>query len=288
MRTLYIDVYFLINLTADILAMYFAAVFASVPTTVKRIVSASAVGAAAACGIALIGDFVALKLGLTFVSLLIMALIGTKRISVSRRVRFVFSFIIFEALVGGIVTFLWDLLDKHLYGTIESAAGGGVNRKMLIFALIVLLSIGVFKMLVSFFSKTKCAGSVEIEICFFGKTVRTEAFVDSGNLAIDPMDMRPVLFLKLGLAERILPQNVIRLTDPDAIDREVRRRVRLIPVSRGGTTHVLTGVRADYVRVLTEKERYEEIGVTLAIDREEGSFGGYDALMPAAVLENVV
>ncbi len=288
MRTLYIDVYFMINFTVDALAMYFAAIFSAVPTTARRIAAASAVGALAACGIVFLTEQAALKLVLTFLSLVIMAFIGARRISVQRRAKFVCSFIIFEALVGGIVTFIWSFLDKYVYEKIESAAGQEVNRKLLAFALIVLLSIGVFKMLVSFFSNTKCAGSVVLEIDFLDKKIKTEAFVDSGNLAIDPMDMRPVLLIKTELARLLLPENVIHLRDPDAIDREIRKRIRLIPISRGGATHVLTGVRADHVRVITDTDKCEEVSVTLAIDREEGSFGGYEALMPAAALENVV
>ncbi len=288
MRTLYIDVYFMINFTVDMLAMYFAAIFSAVPTTARRIAAASAIGALTACGIVFLTEWAVLKLILTFLSLLIMAFVGARRISAQRRAKFVCSFIIFEALVGGIVTFIWSFLDKYLYEKIESAAGGEVNRKLLVFALIVLLSIGVFKMLVSIFSNTKCAGSVVLEIDFLDKTIKTEAFIDSGNLAIDPMDMRPVLLIKTELARLLLPENVIHLRDPDTIDREIRRRIRLIPISRGGATHVLTGVRADHVRVITDTDKSEEVSVTLAIDREEGSFGGYDALMPAAALENVV
>ena len=288
MRTLYIDVYFMINFTVDMLAMYFAAVFSAVPTTVKRIAAASAIGAFAACGIVFLTEWIIPKIILTFLSLVMMAFIGARRISVQRRAKFVCSFIIFEALVGGIVTFIWSFLDKYLYEKLESAAGGEVNRKLLAFALIVLLSIGVFKMLVSIFSNTKCAGSVVLEIDFLDKRITTEAFIDSGNLAIDPMDMRPVLLIKTELARLLLPENVIHLRDPDTIDREIRRRIRLIPISRGGATHVLTGVRADHVRVITDTDKSEEVSVTLAIDREEGSYGGYDALMPAAALENVV
>ena len=126
-----------------------------------------------------------------------------------------------------------------------------------------------------------------LEICFLGQAVRTEALVDSGNLAIDPMDMRPVMLLKRRLAEEFLPQGVLHLSDPDLLDRDIRRRIRLIPVSRGGVTHVLVGVRADKVSVISD-EGEQEVSVTLAIDREEGSFGGFDALMPSAALDYVI
>ena len=286
MRTLYIDVYFMINFTVDAISLYFAAIFAQIPTTVRRITLASVLGAVAACVIVLVSEILWLRLVLTVLSLIGMGMVGAS-VSGARRLRYIALFIVFEALVGGIVTFVWDLLDRYAYEILESSSGGPVNRRLLLFSVIVLLSFGVFKMLVSFFSKTRCEGSVLLEICFLGQTVRTEAFVDSGNLAIDPMDMRPVMLLKRRLAEEFLPQGVLHLSDPDLLDRDIRRRIRLIPVSRGGVTHVLVGVRADKVSVISD-EGEQEVSVTLAIDREEGSFGGFDALMPSAALDYVI
>ena len=286
MRTLYIDVYFMINFTVDAISLYFAAIFAQIPTTVRRITLASVLGAVAACVIVLVSEILWLRLVLTVLSLIGMGMVGAS-VSGARRLRYIALFIVFEALVGGIVTFAWDLLDRYAYEILESSSGNPVNRRLLLFSVIVLLSFGVFKMLVSFFSKTRCEGSVLLEICFLGQTVRTEAFVDSGNLAIDPMDMRPVMLLKRRLAEEFLPQGVLHLSDPDLLDRDIRRRIRLIPVSRGGVTHVLVGVRADKVSVISD-EGEQEVSVTLAIDREEGSFGGFDALMPSAALDYVL
>ena len=286
MRTLYIDVYFMINFTVDAISLYFAAIFAQIPTTVRRITLASVLGAVAACVIVLVSEILWLRLALTVLSLIGMGMVGAS-VSGARRLRYIALFIVFEALVGGIVTFVWDLLDRYAYEILESSSGGPVNRRLLLFSVIVLLSFGVFKMLVSFFSKTRCEGSVLLEICFLGQTVRTEAFVDSGNLAIDPMDMRPVMLLKRRLAEEFLPQGVLHLSDPDLLDRDIRRRIRLVPVSRGGVTHVLVGVRADKVSVISD-EGEQEVSVTLAIDREEGSFGGFDALMPSAALDYVL
>ena len=53
MQVLYIDIYFLINFTVDLLALYFAAELARVKSTVFRIISSSLIGAFAACVIVL-------------------------------------------------------------------------------------------------------------------------------------------------------------------------------------------------------------------------------------------
>ena len=287
MRTLYIDVYFLINFTVDILSLYFASRFSKVPTTSKRLIFASLVGAFCAIGIVFLPEKPMLKLCGSAVGLVLMGWIAPRGVFLRRRLKFIFSFIIFEALMGGAVSFLWGIFDKYISVVFDGAEGGAVNRKMLLLALIILLSIGVFKMFVSFFSGIESEGSVDIEISFFDNKAVVSAFVDSGNLAVDPMDMSPVLLIKKDLAKTILPENIIELSGIDSLEKSVKKRIRLIPVSRGGQTHVLVGVKADNVKML-KGDREEELSVTLAIDKEGGDFGGYKALMPSAALDNVV
>ena len=284
MQTLYIDVYFLVNFTVDLLALYFAAALAKVPTTAFRLSVAAVIGAISAVVIILLPEIPLLKMICSSLGLFVTAIIATRKVRPRRRVKFVMAFFIFSTLVGGATYCMWGIFDKYLYGKIDGS-GGIANRKMLFFSMIVLFSIGVFKMIVSFFSNIECEGSAEVEIAFGERTLRAEAFIDSGNLAIDPMDMRPVLFIKARAAEDVFPENVVRLGDPDTLYREVRRRIRLIPISRGGSTHVLTGIRADSVSII-RNGRCEQISVTIAIDKEEGSYGGFEALMPAAALDH--
>lgn len=286
MQTLYIDVYFLINFTVDFLSLYFASLFSKVPSGGKRMVLSSLVGALAASLIIFLPEVPLVKMLISALSLVLCGVIATVSVSLKRRMKFVLSFLIFQALVGGIVSYLWHIFDIYLFDALSLSGGAPVNRKMLSFSVIVLISIGVFKMIVSFFSNIVGDGSVELEIKYYGKELRCEAFVDSGNLAIDPMDMCPILFIKEELAEKLFPENVVRLSDPDVLDRDVRRRIRLIPVSRGGVTHVLTGVKVDGVSICRGDER-EPVAVTIAIDKESGSYGGFSALIPSGVVGGV-
>lgn len=287
MKTLYIDVYFLINFTVDILSLYFAARFSKTQTDTRRLIIAAAVGASVAMAAVFLPEYPLLKFLAATVGLFAMGFIAPKGVGAKRRFKYIFSFLIFEALVGGGVSFLWGILDKYISEFFIGADGGAVNRKMLFLSLIILLSIGVFKMLVSFFSNIEGERSVDVEICFLEKSIVVTAFIDSGNLAVDPMDMSPVLFIKKELAKTILPQNIIELCDIDSLDRATKKRIRLIPVTRGGHTHVLVGVKADSVKVICG-DKTEQIPVTLAIDKEGGSFGGFEALMPSAVLDNAI
>ena len=286
-KTLYIDVYFLINFTVDLLSLYFAARFSKIPTTIKRLIIASLFGALCAVGIVFLPENTLLKFVAAAVGLLLIGFIAPKKITLPRKIKYIFAFLIFEALVGGAVTFIWGLLDRYISDFFNGFEGGAVNRKMLFLSLIVLLSIGVFKMLVSLFTNVETEESVDLEIRFLNKTAIVSAFVDSGNLAVDPMDMTPVLLIKKEIAEGILPVNIDQICDIDSLDRQIKKRIRLIPISRGGETHVLVGVKVDSVKII-KGDFAEEIAVTLAIDKEGGTFGGYKALMPSAALENAI
>lgn len=285
MQTLYIDVYFLINFTVDFLALYFSSMFSRVPTTAKRLVTASLAGAFAASLMIFLPEVAVLKLFASITMLAFCSYLAICKVSIKRRVRFLISFVIFEALAGGCVSFLWGIFDKYFYNAFSSMEKVPVNKKLLLFSVIVLIFIGVFKMIVSFFSNIAYEGVVKLEISLFDKKITAEAFVDSGNLAVDPMDLQPILFVKEELARKFIPEAIVELRDPDILDRNARRKIRLIPVSRGEITHVLTGVKPDCVKVI-DGEKKQVISVTVAIDKEKGTYGGYLALIPSGVVSD--
>ena len=152
MKTLYIDIYFLLNFIIDLVSLYFAAIFSGIKTSNKRLLLSSLICAASACIIVLC-PFAALDIIFTAASLVIAIIICSKKITAKRRIAFAISFLIFLSLVGSIVSFVWNLL-KEIFSDyiIENDV---VNRKMLFFALITLLTIGVFKMLISLMGTSK-------------------------------------------------------------------------------------------------------------------------------------
>ena len=91
MQTLYIDVYFLINFTVDILAIYFAVSFSAVPTTRLRLVLGAVSGAVFAT-LAIFIDLPAVKLVSALLFSFIIAIISVKGVSFLRRFKFFFAF----------------------------------------------------------------------------------------------------------------------------------------------------------------------------------------------------
>ena len=287
MTAFYIDVYFLINFTVDILAVFFASKILHISTTVLRLILCGTIGALFSIIVFLYSDVLFIRIALSFVFFFLIAVIVAAHTSILRKIKLVLLFYVVELIIGGTVYYAYAFLDKYFNGLLSSEEGYGENRNALIFSLIILLAIGVFKLLIMLFAGDSSIKSTEIKIEIEGCEATAGALVDSGNLACDPMNMFPVMFVKKDLAKRFLPENIIELSNLDDLKKSYKKRIRLIPITKNGNTHVLTGIRVDRVTVkLGKVER--DINVTVAIDKEDGDFGGYEALVPLSAIENAI
>lgn len=287
MQTLYIDVYFFINYTVDLLAFYLSLRLSRVEGSVRRLMLSALIGALHAVAAVLlpVGRLLLLLLGALTLLLTIRVLGG--RIGWRRRVRLGAAFLIFETLIGGAVYFGRQLLGDWLTQLGAGVGMGVENRRLLLLSVLVLLTVGVLKLVLAFFSPHMGEEHVLLEISYGGATLRTEALIDSGNRARDPMDSRPVVLLKSTEAARAFPALCVESGAWVSLPTEDRRRIRMIPVSFGRDHRLLLGFRPDEVRVYHGNIE-ERIAATVAIDRERGSYGGYAALMPYAAVEDIV
>ena len=277
MKTLYIDVYFMINFTVDILAIFVALKMVHLGIRMRRIILCGILGGAFAI-LELFLPIKALEVLLAAIFLLLITQISCIGASWSRRIKFLFSFYISTFLISGIVNFMYQLMDRYVKNTaIES--GQSTNKKALVFSLIILLMIGALRLFIMMFSGAANETNVDLVINIGSKRLEIEALIDTGNLVKDPMNMNPVIFIKKAYAERIFAKEVLELSHLDDLPLEYRKRIRLIPVTRGGQTHVMTGVKVDSV-IMRREEREEPLDATIVIDKEEGTYGGYFALAP--------
>ena len=283
MKTLYIDVYFLVNFTVDLLALFFSIKLLNIKTKMLRLSIISSI-----CSLLAVVDILLVKTFfgglLLFILLIVVIYFSVPRpCAMSRRVKFTVCFLILMTLLGGIVSMMYSFLDKYVHTEGEGGAG---NRGLLLFSIMILIIIGILRGLMMIFQNKTAEHTVGVCINVEGRSIECEALIDSGNLAKDPMGLYPILFIKKELAERFLPRNVIELCDIDSLGLGFRKRIRLIPITRMGHTHIMTGVRADSV-VIEVGKKQEEVEMTVVIDKDEGTFGGYEALAPLAVIENV-
>ena len=141
-------------------------------------------------------------------------------------------------------------------------------------------------MLISFFSNRAGTYSVDMRIILDEKNIETQAFVDTGNLVKDPMDSSPVVLVKQSALKVLIPEIQKFVSEPEKCCGTLKHRVRIIPVFRNDKTDLLVGFRADRVCVRVG-DKYEALNVTVAIDKEGGSYDGCYALMPSSALDNV-
>ena len=180
-----------------------------------------------------------------------------------------------DVLVGEITA---DWHDKE--GITEN------NKSVLILALLVLLSIGIIKLILLFFNNVRCEGSAVIELHLNERHIKFDALIDSGNLAKDPFDSSPVMLIGVNEARKLvdLPDSAEKY---DNLLVELKKRIRIIPITRGGIKKILYGIKPDKAFYVKGKCK-TEIKITMAIDYDEGVYGGYTGLIPLSALEEIV
>ena len=285
METIYVDVYFLINFTVDILALHFASVFSKISTSVARLLIAAAIGALyAVFGVLLIEKSEIMHL-FACVFLILMVIITSKGVGFYRRVKYTIAVVLFNVIIGGLVYYGYCLLD-NVFKSDDFIQVGGANKNILILSLIVLLSIGVLKLFISVFGNTRCEKKVELAVVYNGLETRFEAFVDSGNMAVDPFDKTPVMLVTAALSKKIFGIDTTCEGSVFKSGYDIKKRMRIIPVSFGGEKKILYGIKPDNIYAVAGKKT-EELSLIIATDEKGDSYGGYSALIPLSVLESV-
>lgn len=284
MKTLYVDVYFLINFTVDILALYFASIFSKCQAKVHRLIVSSFLGALYAVVATVFIQNTKISLFLSSLIFVGMVIISSMGIGVYRKFKFSVAFFLFQILIGGLVYYGYCVLDR-LFKDFEYSSAGGENKNLLVLSLIILLAIGFLKLTISFFGSVRSEKNAQISVVYSGKEYSFDALVDTGNLAVDPLDKTPVMLINSKLCMSIFGFEISKGCF-EANRLEFKKRMRIIPVSFGGNKKILYGMKPDSVFVTTKK-RKENISVIIAVNNEENDFGGYDALIPFAAVEDI-
>ena len=280
MKTVYIDVYFLINFTVDLLAFHLASLFTKVRIKNTRLLFATLFSALFACVVLFLELRAWIMIVVSLVMMFAISYVLVSGISMTRRMRIMAAFLLFLTIIGGLVYLAFNIMDAYFPDQVATTVE---NRRLLTLSMLILLSIGIIRLLflLFFHSTTETVAHLKIEL--LGNSIECDALVDSGNLLKDPIDLTPVMMIKVNLAKRFFPGGIPKCCSDDL--GELERFVRLIPVKKDGRVDLKIGVRAGRVLVLRGK-RYEEIKATFIIDEEEGRFGGYDVLLPSSALES--
>ncbi len=155
------------------------------------------------------------------------------------------TYILASALLGGIMTACFSLLNRYAPPVSEENA----DIPVWIFCLVTITSA-----LATFFGgrhlrKKANTASAEAEIFFDGRRLTLQAMCDSGNLLRDPVSGRPILLVDNKIAAPLFP----RITPPEnwtpetvaSLPTTLCARIRLIPTTSVGGTRMLIAFRPD-------------------------------------------
>ena len=284
MQTVYVDVYFLINFTVDLLAFHFAGALMKMNLSLVGMIAAAILGGAYAVALLFLPESILVFIILTvayFISVLFLCAGG---ISLARKLKYIAAFLFIELLIGGAVYFAYNALERAVReNSLEEIT---TNGRLLIIALIILASIGIIKFFLTLFRNNFSESKVRVKLVVFDAEYFTDALVDSGNFATDPMDSSPVMLIKKNFARKIFPYGIPDALNEGTMIRKIQKRIRLIPISTASGKSLLSGFRPDSAYAL-KNGKYEKINLTIAFDTAEGSFAGFDALIPYVALENI-
>jgi len=283
MPTVYIDIYFLINFTVDLLSLHMASVFTKIRLSAVGLLFSAAMGAIFAIVLLFVPENTTVFIFCSacfFSSIFLFTLRGCRAF---RKIKYIIAFLFMQIIIGGLVYYFYGLLERNVSsGAFDEFE---TDRNLLLLSLMVLLSIGILKILLMLFKNNMSEREVKLKIVMLEKEYFVDALVDSGNFAVDPIDMSPIMIITFAFAKKIFPHGVPDIYGADSVEENIKKRIRLIPITGVSETKILCAFRADKVFVIKNNE-CEKINLTIAIDKEGGSFAGYDALISLAALEN--
>ena len=286
-RTVYLDLLFLINFSMDFLCIYIAAKIMSARLFTVRSVVAAILGGIYSCLALFIpsGYFFTLLCDL-FVCVLICV------ISFGRKIGLFFSSVVYFAVsmaLGGFMTALFNLLNRLGFSSLEGADDGdGIS--VWLFLLLAIVS-GAFTLFGgNFFKRNAKIKRVELRICEGSREKRFSALVDSGNLLREPISGRACVVVDTNAVQELFDSRLVGLMKKDgsyaieSLPLLLKKRIRLIPTLTATGEKMLVGIRADRLFIDFEKGEREIDAMLVFSDFSKGKNAEAEALVPLELL----
>ena len=277
----YGDLLFIINFSMDFLCFYISCLFLHLKLPLFRVCLSSLVG----------GIYSVLALFLTFggaraifidiLVLILMCLVVyfRKDITFFRIVKGIFLYFFVSALLGGLMTSLFSLFNRIELLAEDSGFGEGI--KVWIFALLAIigsiLTLGGGRMFKSSSSRKTAELTLESEL----GVANLNALVDSGNLSIEPISGKSVVFVSVEKCKKIIDEtlyySIINNSNVYGTSIEVLSKVRMIPTRSVSGERIFYAIKFKKVMLKIGKVK-KEIDVYVALVKDD-FLGEYDAII---------
>lgn len=246
----------------DVLSLAFTARVLHKPMRAKKICMAAALGGTAATASEIFIPRSSVPGGIIFTLAGIALSVIMTRISFGRyhtRTELLRHSIVLwgsGALLGGVMTYILSL-GEPVFGN------SGAEMP---FAAVVFLCLPIVYIIVRMTSALRHKKSVECTLSVLGKTTSFSALCDSGNLATEPISSLPVV---------IVSETACQLPCIGS-GQDTTIKWRAVPIKTIGGERLLFGFIPDELRVSGKT-----VSAVVAVDKENESFGGYAAVVPA-------
>ena len=283
-RDVYVDLYFLINLSMNLLCLMITASLLHRPARRWRAILAAGLGALYAVLSLLyglggfIGFFTDVSLGILMCSVTFLE----KRTSPMRLFKYAAVHLLTSMLLGGIMTALYTLLNQ-LHLPLEMFRGDAPS----------VWSFAILSALAAIFTarggrflgrsaKTRC---VTVNATLFGRKITLRALVDTGNLLRDPVSGKSVIVADRQKLLDALPRDAaaaLASTDPAAwlSKASIAQRVRILPMHTANGESLLPALLPDAL-TLTEGKQTIPSNHLIAPAILATHADGYDAVIGA-------
>ena len=282
MQTVYVDLYFFINFSMDLLCLYLTSKLLSQRLSLLRGCLAAALGGLYANLSLFLGVGGVLELLLNFLSLVLLCAVAFGRRGELRRLPLLtLVFAAVSATLGGVMTALYYLFNRTgIFDFLRGSDGDGIS--VWLFAALAAVSALLTLTGGRGAARKMSASEVELKITFEGRTVTLRGMTDSGNLLRDPVSGKPCIVADARRLRPIIPRELREgrdiLSKISSLRGDTRKRIALIPAHTATGENMLVGLRDAQIKINTGgKERDADAIIALSeLDVE--------ALVPACLL----
>ena len=280
-QEVYVDLYFLINTSMNLLTLMISASLLHRKISRWRACLAASVGGLWAVVALFWGmeGFWGLVLDCTVIFLMCAVVFATPKASFRALLKCTLVGMLTSAILGGIMTALYALFNRFDLPMGESSQDGS---SLLVFAIIATLAGFATVTGGRFLGFSKKSKYITVTAVLFGKTVTLRALVDTGNRLREPMSGRSVIVADKARILEALPQSLaeaLTSTSPEEwlSDARYATRIRIIPTNTATGTKMLPAILPDKLTVCDGKESYPADHLIAPAPMQSGS--GFDAVI---------
>ena len=266
----YIEKLFLDNFVVNFVILYFSACFLYRPKKKLRLLAGAAVGGVFSCLLFSVQGVFHSLIFRVAVSALMCGVAFWRPHAWRLYAKSLLYLYMVTFILEGLI-FAWLMSSGKPY-----ALTGGLVIGQGVTLIVYLLAGGILFLSVIRFAIRKSrlqAGLIkQLEICIDGHVLFVDGFVDTGNMAIDPLSGKGVIVVDVTKVKNLISKELYDAVtiglNPNIV-HQPPERIRLIPYTTvGGSKGMMAGIKPDYICVV-EKGKRTEVEAVVAFSKEQ-------------------